>query len=169
MAVGSLNRFLSIDGAQHEQLVVVPGQYRAGTATTPTVGTERLYRDLQFDVYYAPFDATDFAAPAVWQASTSMTTDNRVAFDAFVTDDSGSVARVVVLYRLLTSQQWSKVELSYDPLTQHATGFVAGLGGRFEYFVQAVDPTGNVALALDHSLPFQGQAVYKVYLPLARR
>jgi hypothetical protein len=59
--------------------------------------------------------------------------------------------------------------LTYNPLTQHATGSVPGLGGQFEYFVQAVDPTGKVALALDHGLPLQAQAKYNLFLPLVRR
>jgi hypothetical protein len=46
------------------------------------------------------------------------------------------------------------------------------LDGPIEYFVQAVDPTGNVALALDHGNPFQrmvaGQ-IWSVYLPLVSR
>ena len=47
------------------------------------------------------------------------------------------------------------------------TGFV---GGPVEYFVQAVDPTGNVALALDHGNPFQAQPANTIlYRPLIVR
>jgi len=59
--------------------------------------------------------------------------------------------------------------LTYNPLTQHAAGSVPGLVGQFEYFVQAVGPTGKVVLALDHGLPLQAQAKYTVYLPIVRR
>jgi hypothetical protein len=165
--LATLNRFLSIEGTQHEQLVVVPGQFRASGVTTPTVGTERLYTNLKLDVYYAPFEATDFVAPSIWQVSA--TPGGGVTFSVLVTDDSGQVARVVGLYRLLTSNAWSKTELTYDPATRLAWGRVAGLDGALEYFVQAVDPTGNVALALDHGRPFRGEASNNLYLPLVRK
>jgi hypothetical protein len=53
--VGSLNRFLSIDAQMRERLVVVPGQFRAADTGSSTTGSERLYEDLSFDIYYAPF------------------------------------------------------------------------------------------------------------------
>ena len=148
--------------------MVVPGQFRASTTDTHTVGAERLYQALQFDVYYAPFDNADFVAPSIWQA-TSASGGGGSTFDALVTDDSGGVTRVVALYRLLNSPQWTKVELNYDAATHHATGVVANLNGAYEYLLQAVDGAGNVALALDHGLPFQGQTQAFVYLPLVRR
>jgi hypothetical protein len=74
---------------------------------------------------------------------------------------------VVVLYRALTSNTWSKAELSYDAGSGTATGSVAGVAGAAEFIVQAVDNTGNVAYALDHGAPFQ--AIYPVFLPLVRR
>jgi hypothetical protein len=62
------------------------------------------------------------------------------------------------------------VELDYNSGTGWASGSVPLPGDAIEYFAQAVDPTGNVALALDHGNPFQGvTAVSEVYLPLTLR
>jgi hypothetical protein len=79
--------------------------------------------------------------------------------------------RTVVLYRLRTSASWSKVELVYNPATGWAEGSVGGLNGAIEYIVQAVDQSGNVALALDHGNPFQALVVNqrRTFLPLVRR
>ncbi len=55
------------DGQSRDQLVVVPAQFRATSSAKPTVGTQRLYSDLQFEIYHAPLTATDFIAPSVWQ------------------------------------------------------------------------------------------------------
>ena len=41
MLNAEVNRFLAIDGQSRERLVVVPGQFRASTDGTPTVGTQR--------------------------------------------------------------------------------------------------------------------------------
>jgi len=39
-----------------------------------------------------------------------------------------------------------------------------------EYIAQAVDPSGNVSLALSHGLPFtEVKPAPRVYLPLIRR
>ena len=168
--LGTINRFLSIDGQLHERLVVVPGQFRAtGTGGSgQTVGTERLYTGLQFEVYHAPFDATDFIAPSIAQVSADVAGQG-VTFNVLATDDRESISRVVVLYRSTTRNVWSKAELTYNPATQTATGSVSGLSGQIEYFVQAVDSTGNVALALDHGNPFALVTTTSLYLPLIRR
>ena len=44
-------------------------------------------------------------------------------------------------------------------------------GNAIEYFAQAVDDTGNVAIALDHGMPFTHvtKADYGIYLPLIRK
>jgi len=69
--IGAINRFLSIEGKAYASLVIVPGQFRATTNDHPTVGIQRLYTDLQFEVYHAPFTATDFIAPNIWNVAPS--------------------------------------------------------------------------------------------------
>ena len=74
------------------------------------------------------------------------------------------------MYRTLDSMTWSKVELTYDAATGWATGKTSHATGPIEYFVQAVDTTGNVALALDHGNPFQGtKPGLMIYLPIILR
>ncbi len=159
---GTLNRFLSIEGISYERLVVVPAQFQATGVTTPTTGTLRLYSALQFDIYHAPFTATDFIAPSIWQVE-AISTSVYLRFRVQVEDDSGEIGRVIALYRRLTGNTWNKVELVYNPLTGWAEGDAAVVEEPIEYLVQAVDPTGNVAVALDRGRPFRN--VKDVYLP----
>jgi hypothetical protein len=131
------------------------------------VGVQRLYTGLDLAVYHAPSDAVDFVSPSIWQVRT-VNSSTHVTFTAVITDDGGSVARAVALYRPLSGRTWTRVELAIDPATGLAQGSAPAPGESFEYFVQAVDPTGNVALALDHGLPFRsliaqfGSAIYQV-------
>ena len=166
--VGTVNRFLAIDGQSRERLVVVPVQFRDVGSQAPTVGTQRLYDELSFEVYHAPFTATDFIAPSIWQVE-ALSNTKRLVFRAQAEDDSGEIQRTVVLYRTLNSNTWSKVELNYNPATGWAKGSTEPVSDPIEYFAQTVDPTGNVALALDHGVPFnevKPLVTYDVYLPV---
>ncbi|MCP4535611.1 MAG: hypothetical protein GY832_00520, partial [Chloroflexi bacterium] len=151
--IGTVNRFLSIDGQSHDQLVVVPAQFRATSNATPTVGTQRLYSDLKFEIYHAPLTATDFIAPSVWQVE-AISSSLSLTFRVLVQDDSGSVARTVVLYREQGDTSWSRAELAFDGDSGLAQASVSPVSSAVYYFVQAVDPSGNVALVLDHENPF---------------
>jgi hypothetical protein len=77
-----------------------------------------------------------------------------LTFTILVTDDESAIEQVVVLYRELASNEWKRVNLAHDRATDTASASVAA-SGEVEYFVQAVDATGNVALALDHGNPFR--------------
>jgi hypothetical protein len=164
---GTINRFLTIDGQTNEQLIVIPAQFRS-TGGPPTKGVERVYTNLQFEVYHAPNTDADFVAPSIWQVR-AVRAGNGIRFEVLATDDSGQVTRVVVLYRAVGTNAWSNVEPTYDPATQTALATVAGLGTNIEYFAQAVDPSGNVALALDHGNAFTEVTFNILYLPLIRR
>jgi len=168
--IGTANRFLTIDGIPHERLVVVPGQFRATTDADKTVGVHRRYTELAFEVYHAPYEATDFQPPTIW-AVEAIEAAGDVRFRVRAEDDSGSVMRVVVLYRDPGVSTWSMLELSYDPGTGWAEGLVTGLGESIQYLAQAVDSTGNVALALDHGQAFGSVAIdfEFVYLPAVLR
>jgi hypothetical protein len=149
VGLGTINRFLSLDGQSDEQLVVVPGQFKAAANSSPTVGTERLYTNLQFEVYHNSVDNTDFEAPHIWHVGAKRT-GNQVNFGVAVEDDIGATPRVVVLYRELPSTSWQMVELTYNPTLQVAVGSVQSTAEVMAYFVQAVDSNGNVSLALNH-------------------
>jgi hypothetical protein len=164
----TINRFLAINGPSREQLIIMPGQFQATTAAPQTMGIQRLYTDLELVVYHAPLTATDFIAPSIWQAE-AISTSFSLTFRILVEDNSGAVERAVVLYRLLDQNTWSKAELTYDAGSGWAHGTVPPVNGQIEYFVQAVDPTGNVALALDHGNPFRrvtDKPLSTTYLPV---
>jgi hypothetical protein len=164
--VGAINRFISVDGRPRERLIVTPGQFRPALPDGNQQGTQRLYNSLEFEVYHAPYDAQDIIAPTIWQVEV-MTDDASITFKSLIQDNSDQIQRVVVLYRAASDNFWTKVELSYDPATDMAMGSVPQVEGSFYYFVQAVDPTGNVAIALENGNPYlaiQGQD-HTIYLP----
>ena len=70
-------------------------------------------------------------------------------------DDNGGIQRTLVLYRDMAVNSWSALDLTYDPGTGYATGNIADIPGSVEYFVQAVDDAGNVALVLDQGVPYR--------------
>jgi hypothetical protein len=149
VSLGSINRYLSIEGESLARLAVVPGQYKP-EGNGNSNGTQRLYTSLDFEVYHAPFDNTDFVAPSIWDTQAWRDTNGpTVNFEALVTDDGSAIERVVVMYRPLNQHTWHLLDLAYDPATQLATGST-GIGAPFEYVVQAVDNSGNVAIALDY-------------------
>jgi hypothetical protein len=155
----SLNRFLSIDGL-HQRLVVLPGAFSATASTVQTTGTERTYQDLQLSVFTAPFSAMDVVPPSFQLVNAVFTSDGPTTgtFTAHFTvqaeDNSGSVARVLLLYAPLRGgTHWAPLDLVSQG-NGTFTGAVSGLHGSIVYFVQAADPTGNVAVGLDHGRPF---------------
>jgi hypothetical protein len=92
-------------------------------------------------------------------------------FRVQVEDDQWEIRRTVVLYRTLASGEWSLAELNYNAVSGWAEGKVEPVDGPIEYIAQAVDRTGNVALALDHGNPFTKMkaGVLSTYLPLVYR
>ena len=150
----------------------MPAQFKAApafTITTPTTGTLRLYTELAFDVYHAPFTNTDFVAPSIWHVE-AISSSRYLKFRVQVDDDRFAIQRTVVLYRTLDSTTWSKAELVYDEGTGWATGTVDPVDSPIEYLAQAVDSAGNVALALDHGITFRRMKAAvelpTVYLPI---
>ena len=76
----------------------------------------------------------------------------------------------MVLYRRTNTNAWSRVDLAHDPQSGWATGSVGMAPAPIEYFVQAVDSTGNVALVLDHGNAFtQVRSGNAVFLTSIRR
>ena len=72
-------------------------------------------------VLTAPNTVSDFIAPSISGVEVIGSAD-ALKFRVRVGDDSGKVARVVVLYMPTGSTGWSRVELTYDPLTGFAEG-----------------------------------------------
>lgn len=122
-----------------EKLVVVPAQY---LAETDSLGTERLYNTLLYEVFYTPEGATDdFTAPTINQVQV-ITSTTAVSFTVSVADAS-NVARVVVVYDD-GSGNWQSVALTQiDDI--HWSG--PGPASLSYMLVQAVDTYGNVSLS----------------------
>ena len=151
--LGSINRFVEVGGNIRQRLVVVPEQFKATTDAANTVGILRQYSSLDFEVFTSPTTETDFVVPNITAVSA---TDayNSVNFQVAVSDESGTIQRVVVLYRYTTESSWSLINLTHNNTTGTATGNIEAKDGTLEYFVQAVDQAGNVALVLDHNDPY---------------
>ena len=149
----SINRFVTVGGYMEQRLVIVPAQFRTTSVTTPSIGILRQYSALDLIVYTAPLTETDFVAPSLWavQATPSATT---LDFAVLLDDNQTSIHRTRVLYRNLADDSWSGLDLTYNAATGVATGSIPLINGTVEYFVQAVDNAGNVALSLDHGLPY---------------
>ncbi len=168
--VGGINRFWAHNQQSQDRLVVVPGQFKpdlAASTPTHTIGTQRLYSSLQFEIYRSPISETDYIAPSIWQVEAISTTLG-LRFHVNTTDQF-TVTRVIVLYRQTNEFSWTKKELIDNPATGDAETTVPLPTGPIEYFAQAVDTAGNVALALDHGKPFtqiKTGAVSEMYLPV---
>jgi hypothetical protein len=149
-----MNRILTVGGYQAQRLVIVPAQFLATSVTAPTVGIMRRYSDFNFVVYTTPITQTDFTAPSLWSVD-AQATGNTLTFSALLDDGQTGVHRTRVLYRSLASTSWSGLDLTYNAATGVASGVAPLPAGSYEYFVQAVDNAGNVAVAMDHGVPFR--------------
>ncbi|MFQ5576137.1 MAG: hypothetical protein ACE5G8_04015, partial [Anaerolineae bacterium] len=167
--LAAINRFLTADGQSRERLVVVPGQFRANSNGQGRTGTQRLYTNLQFEVYHAPFTVTDFTPPGIWQVEVISGTGG-ITFRALVDDDEdvpAGLKRVVALYHEAGKYSWRLEELHYNASSGYFEGTTGPTSEPIRYFFQAVDSAGNVALALEHGAPFDKVKVLNsVYLPL---
>ncbi len=146
-----INRIPVLSRGLDQRLVVFPGQFLATQGSSPTTGVQRLYDDMQVEIFTAGSSVTDFIAPKLWSVSLESTDPGQGRFQVLVEDNEGQAPRVIVLYRNLerSEMQWSRVELTYDPDSGLATGSLAMLPGAYEYFVQGVDRWGNVSILLD--------------------
>jgi YVTN family beta-propeller protein len=137
MPMQVLNRLQLGDQIVSEKLVVMPAQYRAHTAIT---GTQRLYHELVFEVYYVGVGATqDFSPPAIQEVG-MRAASGAIEISAQVVDPSG-VARVVVAYDE-GAGSWQVDDLSPGAGTAWSGRIPATA---VQAFVQAVDQAGNVS------------------------
>lgn len=139
------------------RLVLVPGQWTADSTpgADPNDGFQRLFDSMTSTVYYAPpcdpvVDSCDEDAPTIRSTSGSAASGG-VTFRANVTDADGvgpgTVNRVSVLY--LDGTIWRSTEL-----VDTGGGTYVGGGAvtdpmtvEVDYFVQAVDSSGNVGVS----------------------
>lgn len=143
--IASINRLATIDNGFKQQLVIVPGQYQASTATT---GTERLYNRLQVQVLTADTSNGDFVAPSVSEV-TAASTPAALQFHIRA-GDNVAPARAVVLYLPQGQTTWNRADLTYNPATGYFDAALPPSPGVITYFAQVADAAGNVALVLDN-------------------
>ena len=172
--MGNIVRLLQTSGVVDQQLNVVPAQFIATTTATPTIGVERAFRRLNYAIYHAPFEDTDFIPPSI-RVTTAFTGLGQIAFGVKADDTRaadpltpGEVTRVVVLYRRLGESRWTLLELSYNVNNEVWLGLIPA-NGVVEYFAQAVDASGNVATALDYGNPFRIVTPWVFALPIVAR
>jgi hypothetical protein len=150
-----INRFQDIHGLEHQKLLLTPGQFQATSSTNVTLGTQRLYSSLHVQVLSTPLSATDYTRPTIGGIQAAPVAGGGVQFQVQTSDDSGTVQRVVLLYMPVGGTSWSELDLAWDPVSGLATGVAPQFTGPLLFFVQAVDPSGNVAVALNNGRPFQ--------------
>lgn len=140
-----------------DRLVTVLGQFQPETAT------ERLYERLSFDLYYHD-SSGDWQAPAITSVVSDVT--GSLATLTVKANDASGVAGVVVAY---TDNQgtWASVEL-VENAGQWSGEIPAG--ANTEFFVQAVDNAGNVAVVDNGGVYFHVAGTPLVlYLPVLRK
>jgi hypothetical protein len=112
-------------------LAVVLGQYADGV--------QRLYTDVQYDVYFSALD--DTVGPTVtWIDGFYNTRTEQATFKVEATDPM-TVTRVLIAYSS-GAGSWSSFDLAYNAGTHKWSGTLPGVRGA-QYYVQAVDGAGN--------------------------
>jgi hypothetical protein len=149
-------------------VVTLLGQYNSAT------GTERLYDRMSFATYFS--GSPDAIPPTVVYVDGVLEQGtNRGSLKVESSDDSG-VIRVVAAY---TDGQgvWRSQDLAYDAAMQKWTGVITATV-ETQYFVQAVDGAGNVAIDdnkgqyhrfLPPLLLVAGRNPVHIYLPQIRK
>jgi len=141
----AINSLTTRDGVS-QRLVVMPAQY---LATSEISGTERIYRQLSYEIYYADPQTTDYIPPTIGETTVSMDGGDAL-FTVDVADPSG-VSRAVITFNT-GDENWQTFDLSL-----RSSGKWEGrqaMPGSFRYLVQAVDAAGNVAFSDDKGVFF---------------
>jgi alpha-tubulin suppressor-like RCC1 family protein len=130
-----------------DEAEVIPALFQSTgvSSTGKTVGHERRFTSLDATVLYSTPDNTDFTAPTILDASAvTTTTGNAVTFVADTTNDAADVS---VLYKEDGSDVWHQLHLAKaGPTGTRWAGGTTVSATKLEYFVQAVDSAGNVAV-----------------------
>jgi hypothetical protein len=143
--------------ATQETLVQILGQFH------PDQGIERLYNQLQFDVYYHT-SSSDWTAPSISQVSSTLDDEEATIF-VRVTDNIR--IHTVVLAYTEGNGIWESIELNEE--NGLWSGNISATSST-DFFVQAVDGSGNVAIAANDGQYYQPVGnTSSIYLPLVVR
>jgi CSLREA domain-containing protein len=132
-------------GPDGSSLVLLVGQFFTSEGAPAGLGTQRRFTDVEGLVYSSA--STEWAPPR-FDRIDAVKVGPQVAFSVDVTDpDVGpaNVKRVYVLFRD-EANVWHGVDLVRGPGSVW-TGGAPLVGDQIEYFVQAVDAAGNVAVS----------------------
>ncbi len=141
--------------AKKQQVVLAQGQFFATNASDGSgSGTQRLFTHEAGSIFSSP--STDFAPP-VFSTLTAQATTGTVSFAVDVTDrdgaSAGTVKRVLVAYLEPGGHVWHFLDLVQSaPGSSHWSGSGPLSGTHVQYFVQAVDANGNVAVSTNKGL-----------------
>ncbi|MEM7536926.1 MAG: hypothetical protein AAF639_32410 [Chloroflexota bacterium] len=127
-----------------QNLVLIPSQYKSQDAEK---GTERVFTKMEYMAYYeaTESDNCDTFLPNIWSVQYETTGDaNMVNIDVGTTDFDG-VRRVVVVYTT-DEGAWETLQLSQDARDGDIWTGSLPKKSFMEFFVQAVDAHGNVAV-----------------------
>ncbi|WP_436792768.1 C25 family cysteine peptidase [Actinospongicola halichondriae] len=153
-----------------QQVVLVPGQFRAGGDTG--LGFQRLFDDIDLTVYYRPDGSFDRAAPTIVGSSGLVFDGTDLVFTVDARDAASQLRRVHVLYTTDGADgAWTGLDLAPTAAgtpgsTQRWSGSVsAPTDGDVEYFVQVVDAAGNGAVSSNKGFLFEAEPVVSDPVP----
>jgi hypothetical protein len=139
-SIGHWNAF----GANHDELVFVPGQTRDGSV-------QRLVDAAGLRVLYS--NSTDFTAPVFSQVGSIVNGSTATIF-AKVSDDSN--IPLVRAYFTQGGGAWTFVDLTFDAASGYWKGTATGITvPKIEAAFEAVDAAGNVGFTTDKGHLFQ--------------
>ncbi|MCA9918035.1 MAG: hypothetical protein KC445_08790, partial [Anaerolineales bacterium] len=155
-----INSVRKAEGIQ-QQLVTIPAQYKA---TTGSLGTARKMTELTYTIYYSV--TNDYVPPSIWAVDQLADSPDTIALAVEVTDFSANIMRVVATYTI-GDGLWYSVDLAPDGENIWRTTANASLprSDKLEFFVQAVDASGNVAIH-DNKGHYFGLGIFEIYLPV---
>jgi hypothetical protein len=144
---------VSTPNGVRQRAILFGGQYRNDAVNDAQgIGTQRRFTTLAGSVLYAQPTETDFA-PASFGPVAVTKAGSTVGFAVDVTDYSAAhaalaadrIKRVLALYKD-ASGAWRSTELSRLGTTYRWSGGGSVSGDEVEWFIQAVDASGNVAV-----------------------
>jgi hypothetical protein len=133
---------------RQQRLVISTGQFLAdGVPDALGIGTQRLFSSLGGVVLYAPSTDTDFIPPTFGPVQAFASSPSTIGFAVDVEDDQGvdEVKRVLALYKD-SSGAWRSIDLSHVIGSDRWSGGGSFAGSTAEWFLQAVDASGNVGV-----------------------
>jgi parallel beta-helix repeat protein len=127
-----------------QKMVVVTGQFKMKYQVSLTAynGSERQFRELSFDIYLSPKEAEE-EKPVINRVECPKKGNATIVINA--TDNSG-ILKIIVTYTDSNSSngEWESVEAEKN--IQKPNEYYCTLKDDVEFFVQAVDNNGNVAV-----------------------